>query len=417
MPTFDGIIMLKYNGKQWDDNIVELRENKEKRRYMENIKGYIEKILSDGLKKAVFSDMRNKEYPYRRITLMKKEKGFQAEKQTEKQVFHDNLREEEVADYCEERLLEGFRQVNFWGESYEYSMKISKKGKLFFNRKQAKNAVKTVTEHNRRKNYLIEEGMVPPLVDMGVFTKDGKVVNAMYDKYKQINRFIEIIDDAVEKAGLTKLHIIDFGCGKSYLTFVIYYYLTEVRGLEVSIIGLDLKADVIEKCNAAAKKYQYENLYFEVGDINGYRTKEPVDMVITLHACDTATDFALYNAVCWDAKMIISVPCCQHELCGQMESENLSILTRYGIIKERTAALMTDAIRANLLEVCGYKTQLLEFVDLSHTPKNILIRAVKTNGSKKHRQERFEEAKALMKEFHFEPTLWKLLQEKIKETI
>ncbi|MFW5670475.1 MAG: methyltransferase, partial [Acetivibrio ethanolgignens] len=223
--------MLKYNGKQWDDNIVELRENKEKRRYMENIKDYIEEILSDGLKKAVFSDMRNKEYPYRRITLMKKEKGFQAEKQTEKQVFHDNLREEEVADYCEERLLEGFRQVNFWGESYEYSMKISKKGKLFFNRKQAKNAVKTVTEHNRRKNYLIEEGMVPPLVDMGVFTKDGKVVNAMYDKYKQINRFIEIIDDAVEKAGLTKLHIIDFGCGKSYLTFVIYYYLTEVRGL------------------------------------------------------------------------------------------------------------------------------------------------------------------------------------------
>lgn len=378
---------------------------------MENYKAYIEEILSDNLKKAVFSDMRNKECLYRKITLMKKEKGYQAEKQTEKQVFHDNLKEEEIAAYCEEWLLEGFRQINFWCESYEYSMKVSKKGKLFFNRRQAKQEVKLVTEHNRKKKYLIEEGMVPPLVDMGVFTRDGKVVNAMYDKYKQINKFIEILDDAVEKAGLTRLHIIDFGCGKSYLTFVVYYYLTKVKGLTVTMTGLDLKADVIEKCNTAAKKYRYENLHFEVGDINGYKTKEPVDMVITLHACDTATDFALYNAVCWDAKMIISVPCCQHELCGQMESEKFSLLTRYGIIKERTAALMTDAIRANLLEVCGYKTQLLEFVDLSHTPKNILIRAVKTTSTKKHRQERLAEAEALMEEFHFRPTLYKLLGE------
>ena len=377
---------------------------------MENFKHYMDEVLKDGLKKAVFSDMRDKDYPYRKITITRKTKGFQAEKQTEKQVFHDNLTETEIAAYCEERLQEGFRQMNFWGEAYEYSLKVSKKGKLFFNRKQSKNVVKVVTEHNRKKNYLLEEGLViPPLVDMGVFTKEGKIVNSMYDKYKQINKFIEIIDDAVEKAGLKKLHIIDFGCGKSYLTFVVYYYLTEVKKLEISMTGLDLKADVIKKCNVAAEKYHYDKLHFEVGDINGYKTKEPVDMVITLHACDTATDYALYNAVSWDAKMIISVPCCQHELCGQMESENFSILTRYGIIKERTAALMTDAIRANLLESCGYKTQLLEFVDLSHTPKNLLIRAVKTNTSKKHREERKQEALALMEEFHFEPTLCKLL--------
>lgn len=384
---------------------------------MEIVKKYIEEILADGLKKAVFSDMRKKDFLYRRITLVKKEKGFQAEKQTEKQVFHDNLEMEEVPAYCAQLFSEGFRQGNFWGESYEYSIKISKKGKVLFNRKQITKEIKTVTEHNRRKNYLIEEGMVPPLVDMGVFTKDGRVVRTMYDKYRQINKFIEIIDDAVEKAGLTKLHIIDFGCGKSYLTFVVYYYLTEVKNLEISMVGLDLKADVIEKCNLAAKKYQYKNLHFEVGDINGYKTKEPVDLVITLHACDTATDFALYNAVCWDSKMIISVPCCQHELCGQMKSEDLSILTRYGIIKERTAALMTDAIRADLLEVCGYKTQLLEFVDLSHTPKNLLIRAVKTKIPKKHKKECLKEIEALQKEFHLEPTLWRLLQEKIQEIV
>ncbi len=379
---------------------------------MKNVNNYLEEILADGLKKAVFSDIREKGYPYWKITIIKKTKGFQAEKQTEKQVFHDNIEEEEILAYCLERLQEGFRQVNFWGEAYLYSLKVSKKGKLFFNRKRQEQEIKEHKEHNRQKNYLLPEGtVILPLVDMGVFTKEGKVVNSMYGKYRQINKFIEIIDDAVEKAGLSKLHIIDFGCGKSYLTFVVYYYLTEIKGLLVDMIGLDLKADVIEKCNAAAKKYHYKNLRFEVGDINGYETKEPVDMVITLHACDTATDYALFHAVRWEARMILSVPCCQHELCGQMESSRFSILTRYGIVKERTAALMTDAIRANLLEACGYRTQLLEFVDFSHTPKNILIRAVKANVLKKHREERKQEAKELIEEFGFQPTLWRLLEE------
>lgn len=387
---------------------------------MEDFKNYLQTMQEDGLKKAVFSDRKDKEYPYKKIVVIRKKNGFQAEKYTEKQVFHDNIREEELASYCEKCFTEGFKQANFWGEAFEYSMKISKKGKLFFNRKQLKNEVKANVEHNRKKNYLLEEGtVIPPLVDMGIFTKEGKIVNSMQDKYRQINKFIEIIDDAIEKAGLKKLHIIDFGCGKSYLTFIVYYYLTQVKEIEVSMTGLDLKTDVISKCNAAAKKYHYDKLHFEVGDINGYKTKEPVDMVITLHACDTATDYALFNAVCWDAKMIISVPCCQHELCKQMESEKFSILTRYGIIKERTAALMTDAIRGNLLEACGYKTQLLEFVDLSHTPKNILIRAVKSNILNKHREERLKEARALMEEFCLTPTLYSLLVEKeiLKEAL
>ncbi|MGN0675115.1 MAG: class I SAM-dependent methyltransferase [Oscillospiraceae bacterium] len=382
---------------------------------MNEFLSYLEAIFEDIPSKIVISKP-PKSSEYRRICLLKKANGYQLEKYTEKQVFHENLSAENALKRCADLLSEGFCQLNAWGESREFGIAVSKKGKVLFTKKQLAEQKCTSAEnsHNRKKNYIIpEDKPFPALVDMGVFTKEGKVAKPMYDKFRQINRFTEIIDDAVRERGLSgkKLKIVDFGCGKSYLTFVLYHYFTEILGAEVDMLGLDLKADVIEKCNAAAERYGYKNLHFEIGDISGASVQGKVDMVVTLHACDTATDFALHNAVMRNADMIFSVPCCQHELCRQMKPENLSLLSRYGIIKERTASLCTDAIRANLLEYCGYKTQLLEFVGFEHTPKNILIRAVKRDGLQRGREKYLDEVKALMSEFSFEPALYRLLEE------
>ena len=353
---------------------------------------------------------------YRRVNIEKKEKGYQIERLTEKQAFHENVGREALEERILEWLSGEFRQMNGFGNGMEFIFLVSKKGKVTYRKKRVKDAPKAGPEHNRKKRYLLEEGeVIPPLVDMGVFTAEGKVVASMYDKFRQINRFIEVVDDCVRPLKEEQLHVIDFGCGKSYLTFVLYYYLTQKCGLKVQMVGLDLKEDVIEKCSRAAEKYGYEGLRFELGDINGYHAPFDVDMVVSLHACDTATDYALYNAVLWGAKLIFSVPCCQHELNGQMESDTFSLMTRYGIIKERFAALATDAVRADLLEYCGYQTQVLEFVDLSHTPKNLLIRAVKKKGeNRQHKEQMRKEVERMMEEYHLSPTLYRLLQSERK---
>lgn len=381
-----------------------------------NISQALEKIFEDCPVRLIFSKP-PKSCEFRKINITKKQNGFQAERFTEKQVFHDNLADDKAAlEYCKTLFEQGWGQLNAWSGTHEYSLAVSKKGKILFSKKSIseQSQLPRVSEsHDKKKNYIIaEDKPFPALADMGVFTKEGKVAKPMYDKFRQINRFVEIIDDAVREKnfGGKPVKVIDFGCGKSYLTFVLYHYFTEIAGLEADMLGLDLKADVIEKCSAAAERYGYKNLRFEVGDISGASFKEKADMVVTLHACDTATDYALHNAVMRGAEMIFSVPCCQHELNGQMKSDTFSILTRYGIVKERVAALCTDAIRANLLEYCGYRTQLLEFIDFEHTPKNILIRAVKRTGTNKGREKYLAEAERLMEEFSFEPTLYKLLK-------
>ncbi|WP_300384115.1 SAM-dependent methyltransferase [Clostridium sp.] len=384
---------------------------------MEELNKAINEITKEEIIKVVISNKSNKEIKYNKIIYLlkinnKSKKYYQVEKFTDKQVFHENIEVSQLEDCLFKDINSKYKQISAWSSETSFDLKISKKGKVFLGKKKEDNEKLSNTKHNKEKNYILKEGMIiEPLIDLGIFTKEGKVINSKYDKYKQINRFIEIIDDEIKKGNYEDLTIIDFGCGKSYLTFVLYYYFVNIKNINVKMIGLDLKEDVIKKCNEIAKDYNYENLHFELGDINGYKYENKVDMVITLHACDTATDYALYNAIKWKANMIFSVPCCQHELNNQMKANNLSILNKYGIIQERVAALMTDSIRGNLLEAVGYKTQLLEFIDIAHSPKNILIRASKGNVSKESKAKSIKEVNDLIKEFNFNPTLLNLLKE------
>lgn len=329
-----------------------------------------------------------------RPLLMKGRLVFQAEEQAGKQAFHRNLDRDEAADYVTGLLDGSFRQAEIASGLGKALILVSRKGKVTVKVKQnprtarilpagnpaSREPERTVLlSHNRKKHYILEEGIpVPFLVDLGVMTKEGRVVNSRYDKYRQINRFLEFIEDILPNLDQDREStIIDFGCGKSYLTFAMYYYLKELKGYPVRIVGLDLKEDVIEHCSRLGRQYGYEGLSFCHGDIASFEGVEKVDMVVTLHACDLATDYALEKAVNWGARVILSVPCCQHELNGQMENSLLRPVLQYGLIKERMAALYTDAIRAQVLEYRGYRTQILEFIDMEHTPKNILIRAVR----------------------------------------
>lgn len=268
--------------------------------------------------------------------------------------------------------------------------------------------------HNRKKRYLLEEGTpVEFLCDLGVMTREGRIVHAKYDKFRQINRFLEFIDDILPQLpGDREITILDFGCGKSYLTFAMYYYFRQLKNRDVRIIGLDLKEDVIKTCNELSVRYGFEKLKFYQGDIASFTGETDVDMVVTLHACDTATDYALAKAVGWNAKVILSVPCCQHELNRQIRCSEMAPVMDYGILKERMAALLTDGLRAKLLEHAGYETQILEFIDMEHTPKNLLIRAVKKREAGHGLP---DELRRCMEFFHVQPTLASLLTDKEEE--
>lgn len=350
---------------------------------MEKLRIILEENLNEEMLHATISGKKHGEIAEKVRIRPVKLKGtlfFQTAVSDGKKEFHKNYEKTEMLEQMCSWLLQDYKQMQMDTAVQSIQALVSKKGKATIKiRKAEKKRMPNVLEHNRKKKYILEEGKaVPFLVDLGVMTPEGKVIHARYDKFRQINRFLEFIEDVLPELERGREQtLIDFGCGKSYLTFAMYYYLRELKGYDVRIIGLDLKEDVIRHCSALAEKYGYEKLEFLMGDIASYEGVDHVDMVVTLHACDTATDHALQKAVSWGAKVILSVPCCQHELNGQINSEVMQPVLKYGLIKERMAALLTDAFRANLLEEQGYQVQILEFIDMEHTPKNILIRGVK----------------------------------------
>lgn len=374
---------------------------------MEELKALFEEIFHIDLVQAVWSNPRGGEIQKVKVrpVELKGSLYFQFESFTKTQVFHKNLEADAAAqEMCV--LAQQFKQLQMVTLQEEYSVLISKKSKVTVRKKKRDKVAQ------QAKNYILQEGTaVPFLIDLGVMTREGRIVSAKSDKFRQMNRFLEFIEDILPQLAKDReLTILDFGCGKSYLTFAMYYYLHELKGYDIRVIGLDLKKDVIAHCSALAQKYGYEKLTFLHGDIADYEGVSEVDMVVTLHACDTATDYALAKAVGWNAKVILSVPCCQHELNRQIQNEMLSPVLDYGLLKERFAALLTDGLRAKYLESKGYETQVLEFIDMEHTPKNILLRAVKSKKMNTVRVRKCQEDIRSCEEcFGVHPTLGKLL--------
>ena len=393
---------------------------------MSDLQSHFTDCLNETLIRVILSNPSSKDGVIKicaRPVLKNKTLLFQIEEYTKTQVFHKNLTAGDAGSYLTGKLSSdtssqtaSFKNALVETQSFTANVLVSKKGTITIKKKMNASAKqpKISLSHNRKKKYILEEGIpVPFLIDLGVMTQNGSIVNAHYDKFRQINRFLEYIEDILPSLPTGReLRILDFGCGKSYLTFAIYYYLKVLKGYPVRITGLDLKEDVIRHCNELAVKYGYDKLEFLCGDIAYYDGCSQVDMVVTLHACDTATDYALAKAVGWGAKVILSVPCCQHELNKQMKNDLLSPVLHYGILKERMAALMTDGLRAQILEANGYRTQILEFIDMAHTPKNLLIRAV-YNG---HCADNKAQINELLAAFDVNPTLYRLLCKKDNTT-
>ena len=380
---------------------------------MEELQRILDLILDDGLEQIILSNSRDASVASKakiRPVMIGGRLRFQETRYLGTKVYHDNYDRDEMARRIQKELTDLYRQGEFRGKMLEGIVLVSKKGKMTVKSHAKSPVAEASLAHNRTKQYLLPEGEpVDFLVRLGVQTPDGRVTKNRYDKFRQINRYLEFLEDVLEELPEERtIQIVDFGCGKSYLTFATYYYLHVKQGRDLAVTGLDLKEDVIQNCNALARELGYDGLRFEQGDISAYQG-EGADVVISLHACDLATDYALEKAVKWGAKVILAVPCCQHELNRQIKNDILRPALKYGIIKERMAALLTDAVRAEILERQGYDTQILEFIDMEHTPKNLLIRAVKRQ---KMRGSSADKALREMEEFlQIQPTLESLLPE------
>lgn len=382
----------------------------------------IQEFLNENLIQIIMSNPKTSEGPSKvkiRPVLVKGDLFFQETKYVGTQVFHKNFSKEEILSEIETELSEQFKQCEIKGTTAQATLLVSKKGKMTFKKKNltgnAQDAKQPVDlSHNKEKQYILKEGApVDFLMKLGVQTSEGVIHKHRYDKFRQINRYLEFIQDVLEELPKDRtIRIIDFGCGKSYLTFAMYFYLHKQQGRDIEVTGLDLKKDVIAHCNQIAEELGYDKLHFLQGDIKDYNGTDSVDLVVSLHACDTATDYAIAKAIGWNAKVIMAVPCCQHEVNKQIHCDSLDSVLQYGLIKERMSALLTDAMRAESLEQAGYDTQILEFIDMEHTPKNLLIRAVKGNKmrpAKKSQAESLEELQAFL---GVQPTLQKLLKDK-----
>lgn len=384
---------------------------------MEKVEQILTECLNDSLIRIIISNCRDKNEADKIIGKPFMEGGnlfFQFAEYRGKQVFHTNLEHKKAKEHILSMLTEKYRQMEILTECRVYNVLISKKGKVTVKSKKTDPIPKLkITKedrlsHNRKKQYILPEGeAVPFLVHLGVQTAEGKTIQKKYKKFRQINRFLEFVQDVLPALPKErKITIVDFGCGKSYLTFAMYYYLKVLNGYNIRMIGLDLKQDVIDSCNSLARELEYDELTFYHGDIRFFEEVEQVDMVVTLHACDTATDYALDKAIRWGAKVILSVPCCQHELNEKMQNELLQPVLKYGILKEKMAALLTDGVRAGFLEEQGYDVQILEFIDMEHTPKNLLIRAVYTG----KKSENGNENRTMREAFNLHGTLEYLLK-------
>ncbi len=369
---------------------------------MEKLYEKFEEILADeSLIYGVFSGLRRKDLDFNKVriepVLIKGLYNIQFSYEYKNKVIHENLNKEAALEKLKDLSFNDFRQVNLFTTREDIEVLISKKRKLRIGLKKPSRS-RVDLSHNRKKEYILEDGVKHDfLIHLGIMDKNARVKPSRYDKFRQINRFLELVEDVMPRLEKEEdINIVDFGCGKSYLTFALYYYLVEILGRKVNIIGLDLKEDVIELCNKIAGELNYENLNFIHGDIKDFDLNGDIDMVVTLHACDTATDAAIVKAIGWNSKVLLSVPCCQAEIYSKLENSRLEPMLKHGIIKERLASLVTDSLRAEVLEACGYNVQLVEFIDMDHTPKNILIRAYK---DKKIDQVASKEAYKDFKEF------------------
>ncbi len=370
----------------------------------------LKKLMEASCYRIVMSQPLDKQQHFQKVVFSRVNDRFQIERFTETQAFHEWIDPSALLPAMQD-VFSQFRQINAWNQGEEFQIKRSKKNKLFFSRSSAQGAPKQRESVNRQKRYLLDEGkVISPLVDLGIFSSEGKLIASKASKYRQINRFLEFVEDILKTENYRSMRIIDFGCGKSYLTFILYYYLVEVKNIQVDMLGLDLKASVIATCNAIRDKYNYRGLRFEVGDIAGYSTSEPVDLVISLHACDTATDYALFHAIQWKTSHILAIPCCQKEINQQLSADTLGVLSGFGLVKERTASLLTDSIRANLLIALGYKTQVMEFIEIEDTPKNILIRASYGGVTSEQRHHAADQVGSLLSTYHLQQTLNTLCQ-------